>query len=402
MRSGTPGFRGERLAQARDARGLTQVALARLIGRSSSSISRWEGDEQSPEPEALAALARALDLPMAFFLRPLEDGGQAPTFFRSMASTTQSLRRRTRARLHWAQEIALSLQEWVELPEVDVPSLAGVSDYQEIRNQDIETMANECRSVWELGGGPIADVLLVLENAGVVVVKDEVGSVKMDGLSNWSAADNRPYVLIARDKDTCVRSRMDAAHELGHLVLHQALEQKVLNSSADFRDIERQAFDFAGAFLMPAESFAAEVWTPSLNAFLALKERWKTSIAAMIMRCARLHMLSEEYERRLWKHYSARGWRKSEPLDDRLEVENPRLLSRSVHLLVDEKVRDRRALLSDFRLPAPDVEALCGLQPGYMSEASAEVIRLPKLKRPGRAPRGSGSVVPFRQTRADN
>lgn len=402
MRSGTPGFRGERLAQARDARGLTQVALARLIGRSSSSISRWEGDEQSPEPEALAALARALDLPMAFFLRPLQDGGQAPTFFRSMASTTQSLRRRTRARLRWAQEIALSLQEWVDLPAVDVPSLEGVTDYREIRSQDIEIMANRCREAWELGGGPIADVLLVLENAGIVVVKDEVGSVKMDGLSNWSAADNRPYVLMARDKDTCVRSRMDAAHELGHLVLHQALEHKVLNNSADFREIERQAFDFAGAFLMPAESFAAEVWAPSLNAFLALKERWKTSIAAMIKRCARLHMLSEEYERRLWKHYSSRGWRKSEPLDDRLEVENPRLLSRSVQLLVDEKVRDRRALLSDFRLHGPDVEALCGLEPGYMSEESAEVIRLPKLKRPGRAPRGSGSVVPFRQTRADD
>ena len=273
MRSGTPGFRGERLAQARGARGLTQAALARLIKRNSSSISRWEGGEQYPEPEALAALARTLLVPVAFFLRPLRDAGPAPMFFRSMASTTQSLRRRTRERLRWAQEIALSLQEWVDLPEVDVPSLEGVSHYQEIRDQDIEGMANACRSAWELGAGPISDVLLVLENAGVVVVKEEVGSVKMDGLSNWSAADNRPYMLIARDKDMCVRSRMDAAHELGHLVLHQGLDPQVLNNSADFREIERQAFDFAGAFLLPAESFGAEVWAPSLNGFLALKER---------------------------------------------------------------------------------------------------------------------------------
>ena len=402
MRSGTPGFRGERLAQARDARGLTQVALARLIRRSSSSISRWEGGEQSPEPQALAALATELEAPVAFFLRPLRDGGPAPMFFRSMASTTQSLRRRTRARLRWAQEIALSLQEWVDLPEVDVPLLEGISDYREIRDQDIEAMANECRAVWVLGGGPITDVLLVMENAGIMVVKEEVGSVKMDGLSNWSAADSRPYVLIARDKDTCVRSRMDAAHELGHLVLHRGLEEKVLNSSADFREIERQAFDFAGAFLMPAESFAAEVWTPSLNAFMALKERWKTSIAAMIKRCSGLHMLSEEYERRLWKHYSSRGWRKSEPLDEKLEAENPRLLSRSVQLLVDERVRDRRSLLTDFRLQGPDIEALCGLERGYMSADSAEVITLPRLKRSGRAVQGSGSVVPFRRNKADN
>ena len=394
MRSGTPGFRGERLVQARDSRGLTQVALAQLISRNSSSISRWEGGAQSPEPQALEALAGALDVPVAFFLRPLQ-GGAAPMFFRSMASSTQSLRKRTRARLRWAQEIVLSLQEWVNLPEVNVPCLEDVTDYREIGDAAIETMANRCRAVWELGAGPIADLLLVLENAGVVVIKDEVGSVKMDGLSNWSTADNRPYVLIARDKDTCVRSRMDAAHELGHLVLHRGLEPKVLNNSADFREIERQAFDFAGAFLMPAESFPAEVWTPSLNAFLALKERWKTSIAAMIKRCAKLHMLSEEYERRLWKHYSSRGWRKSEPLDDRLVVENPRLLSRSVRLLVEENVRDRKALLSEFRLHGPDVEALCRLGGGYMTADSTDVISLPKLKLTARAAQGGGTVVPF-------
>jgi Zn-dependent peptidase ImmA (M78 family) len=394
MRSGTPGFRSERLVEARDSRGLSQVALAELINRTSSSISRWEGGGQSPEPEALEALARALNVPVAFFLRPLPDHGPAPMFFRSMASTTQSVRKRTQARLRWAQDIALSLQQWVDLPEVNVPRL-DVTDHREIRDEDIERMANECRHLWELGVGPIADVLLVLENAGIVVVKEEVGTVKMDGLSNWSEADNRPYVLIARDKDTCVRSRMDAAHELGHLVLHHSLKPKTLNNSADFKEIERQAFHFAGAFLMPAESFSAEIWSPSLNAFVALKERWKVSTGAMIMRCAKLDMLSEEYHRRLWKYYSARGWRKSEPLDDVLEPEHPRLLSRSIRLLVEEKVRGREALLSDFRLHGPDVEALCALPRGYMTTEAADVVTLPKLKRSDGSKVSGGSVVPF-------
>ncbi len=394
MRSGTPGFRSERLVEVRDSRGLSQVALAELINRTSSSISRWEGGGQSPEPEALEALARALNVPVAFFLQPLPDHGQAPTFFRSMSSTTQSVRRRTQARLRWAQDIALNLQEWVDFPEVNVPRL-GVTDHREIPDEDIERVASECRRVWDLGAGPIADVLLVLENAGVVVVKEEIGTVKMDGLSNWSKADKRPYVLIARDKDTCVRSRMDAAHELGHLVLHHSLKPKTLNNSADFKEIERQAFHFAGAFLMPAESFSAEIWSPSLNAFVALKERWKASIGAMIMRCAKLDILSEEYQRRLWKYYSARGWRKSEPHDDVLKPEHPRLLSRAVCLLVEEKVRSREALLSDFRLHGPDIEALCGLPRGYMTTESADVVTLPKLKRRAGSPAGGGSVVPF-------
>ena len=395
MRSGTPGFRPQRLVQARDSRGITQVALGELIDRNSSSISRWEAGGQSPEPDALKALARALNMPMGFFLRSLPDHGLAPMFFRSMASTTQSVRKRVQARLRWAQEISVSLQEWVDLPDVNVPRL-DVTDYRQIADEDIEDKANECRAQWGLGSSRIADVLLVLENAGIVVVKDEVGSVKMDGLSNWSGADNRPYVLIAQDKDTCVRSRMDAAHELGHLVFHRGLKPKTLNSSSDFNEIERQAFDFAGAFLMPAETFSAEVWSPSLNSFEALKERWKVSIGAMIKRCARLGMLSEEYQRRLWKNYSTRGWRKSEPLDDELELEHPRLLSRSVRLLVEEKVCDRKTLLDEFRLHGPDVETLCGLPPGYMTKEPAVVTQLVRLKGGG-ATKVGGSVVPFRR-----
>ena len=394
MRSGTPGFRAERLVEARDSRGLTQVVLAELINRTSSSISRWEGGGQSPEPEALEALARALNVPVTFFLKPMADHGSAPMFFRSMSSTTQSVRKRAQARLRWAQDIALSLQEWVDLPDVNMPRL-DVSDHREIRDEDIEGMANECRAAWELGAGPIADVLLVFENAGIVVIKEEVGTVKMDGLSNWSMADDRPYVLIARDKDTRVRSRMDAAHELGHLVLHRSLKPQTLKNSADFKEIERQAFDFAGAFLMPAESFSAEIWSPSLNAFVALKERWEVSVGAMIMRCVKLDMLSDEYQRRLWKYYSARGWRKSEPLDDELAPENPRLLGRSVRLLVEQDVRKREALLSDFRLYGPDVEALCALPRGYMTSEPADVVALPRLKRAPNASITGSSVVRF-------
>src|SRR3984957_19473226 len=164
MRNGTPGFQSERLVEARDSRGLTQVALADLINRTSSSISRWEAGNQSPEPEALEILARALNLPITFFLRPKANYGDNPMFFRSMASTTQALRRRTCGRLHWAEEIALALQEWLDLPPVSVPRL-DAADYREIGETDIEKIAAECRRLWNLGTGPIADVLLVMENA---------------------------------------------------------------------------------------------------------------------------------------------------------------------------------------------------------------------------------------------
>lgn len=396
MRIGTPRFQPERLIEARDARGLTQVALAELVNRKSSSISRWESGIHPPEPEVLDALGKALNMPVAFFMRPVRSHGSAPLFFRSMASTTQTIRKRTEVRLRWAQDISLKLQESVDLPEVNVPYL-NVGDYREIRDEDIEQAANQCRKHWDLGFGPISDLLLALENAGIIVVKEDVGTAKMDGLSNWSAADDRPYMLIAKDKDTCVRSRMDAAHELGHLVLHRGLKPKTLNNGADFKEIERQAFYFAGAFLMPEESFPSEIWSPSLNAFVSLKERWKTSVGAMIMRCKVLEILGEDHAGKLWKYYSAKGWRKSEPLDDTLKPEKPRLLSRSVQLLIDEGLFTHGELLYDFLLHAQDVESLCNLPTGYMTARKAEILHLPKLKERGSDSSSgkNGSVVPF-------
>lgn len=396
MRIGTPGFQPKRLIEARDSRGLTQIALAELVNRKSSSISRWEIGAQSPEPEALEALGKALNVPVVFFMKPIRNHGNAPLFFRSMASTTQIIRKRTEVRLRWAQDISLKLQESVDLPEVNVPHL-DVSDYREIRDEDIERAASQCRKHWDLGFGPISDLLLALENAGIIVVKEEVGTVKMDGLSNWSSVDDRPYILIAKDKDTCVRSRMDAAHELGHLVLHRGLKPKTLNNGADFKEIERQAFYFAGAFLMPEESFASEIWSPSLNAFISLKERWKTSVGAMIMRCKVLEIISEDHEERIWKYYSAKGWRKSEPLDDSLKPEEPRLLSRSVQLLINEGLYTHAELLNDFLLNAQDVESICNLPFGYMTARKAEVLHLPKLKErsEGSCSGKNGSIVPF-------
>lgn len=397
MRNGTPDFQPQRLVEARDSSSLTQTALARLISRDSSTISKWEKGFQSPEPEALEAISKVLKVPMAYFMQDMIEHGSAPMFFRSMASTTLTLRKQTRARLRWAQNISLHLQEWLDLPEVNVPRLE-VTDHLEIRDVDIEDIANKCRDEWNLGRGPISNLLLVMENAGIIVVKDETGSVKMDGLSNWSAADGRPYVLIASDKDVCVRSRMDAAHELGHLVLHHSIDEAALNKSSDFKEIERQAFYFAGAFLMPEESFPLEIRTPSLNSFLAMKERWKVSIGAMIMRFKNLNLLSEEHTLRLWKAYSARGWRKLEPLDDPniLQIEIPRLLARSIQLLVDEGVRTKNDMLNSFRLQAYDVEKLCSLPNGYMNLFSAEIITMPKLKKAVRTDT-EGSIVPFKR-----
>ena len=51
--------------------------------------------------------------------------------------------------------------------------------------------------------------------------------------------------MLTDDKtDNYVRSRFDASHELGHLVMHEDVEPGT-------REVEGQAQDFASSFLMP-------------------------------------------------------------------------------------------------------------------------------------------------------
>lgn len=393
MRNGVLSFQPARMLQAREARGLTQAALAALTNKSPPTISKWERGSQTPEAPALASLSAALGVPKQFLLRPVLEVGDSPFFFRSNQAITREAQLIARRRLEWLNEVSVALQDWVDWPGITVPSL-GNGDYRKLTDADIEHFASECRRVWKLGSGPIDNVVLALENAGVICVREELGYDRMDGVSKWFATDGRPYVFLAADKANAVRSRFDAAHELGHLVMHWNVP------TIDYvrqPELERQAHLFASAFLLPSETFAAEISVPSLDAFLTLKSRWKVSVAAMIMRCKQLDIIDGAYSTRLWKNYSARGWRRGEPLDDALSFEETRLLPRAVRMILEATQISKSALLERLGFNGGDASSLCSLPEGYFDSAP-EVARLPAPQMRGSAGvEGSATIIAFPQ-----
>ncbi|PPD35843.1 MAG: hypothetical protein CTY19_02010 [Methylomonas sp.] len=395
MRLGVLGFQPERLSQARMCRGLTLTALATMIGKSSASLSKWERGEQLPEADALEKLAQQLGMPSSWFLTPTPTYGDNVCFFRSNASLTKAAQTISEIRLKWLNELSLKIQELIDWPAVNVPRL-GLTNHKNITDTEIEQFALQCRKWWQLGLGPISDMVLVLENAGVICVREELGYSKMDGSSKWFKTDDRPYVFLAADKANGVRSRFDAAHELGHLVLHTDVTSLDFNKKERYSEIERQAHLFAGAFLLPAESFAAEVARPSLDTFLALKPRWKVSIGAMISRSKQLGIIDEDYAVRLWKNYSARGWRKGEPLDETINFEPIRLFPRAINLLLSEGGLTKEGLLNTFGLGAPDCEQLCGLPEGFLSKKFSLTelpIKLKAVDSKSRQPKSDNVLV---------
>jgi len=380
MNAGVPGFNGARFAEARQARGLTGVALAEMIGVTPQSVSQYENDRAAPRPEVLAAAASSLNLPISYFIRPAAIVDAAPIFWRCRSTSSKVARERSEIRLVWIRDILNYLNGFLDFPALDLPRIDLPPTFREITSDHLESAAAAVRDHFGTGHGPMPDLLLEMENHGIVVSRIHMGAEKQDGFSQVPKDMSVPFVVLGRDKASAVRQRFDAAHELAHVLAHQSVENKRLNTKADNRIIEDQAHYFASALLLPAEQFLQELWAPTLDAMLALKDRWKVSVGAMIKRCEVLGVIDRDNSQRLWINYGRRGWRNGEPLDNKIEKERPRLLRRSVEMLLSEKLQSVSQILSALNLHPQDIEELCDLDVGLLSREEVDAKAMPRLK----------------------
>jgi Zn-dependent peptidase ImmA (M78 family)/transcriptional regulator with XRE-family HTH domain len=399
MRVGTPGFVPDRLVEARAARRISsQRGLAVLISVSPGSVSKWESGTHAPDAETLIALASQLKVRPEYFLRPTYKSSR-PKFCRSLSSTLIRDLEYQDAQINWLQEISHIVGHYIELPKLDLPDMLSGASYKQLRNDDIENIALRLRHHWKLGEGPCADVVALLERIGCIVGSIEMGTSKLDGLCSWAAKDGRPHILLATDKMSFARRQMDAAHELGHAILHGSVTKEELRS--DLQAIEDQAFRFASAFLMPSTTYPYEVRNPSLATLQVRKERWRVSIKAQIKRLSDLKIIPADFATSLYKLYSAKGWNsRGEPLDNVWPLSDPRVLRNALNLIVESGTRTKSDLLNvEFTMQAGDIENLAGLPAGWFASSPAEVVQLkPQFRENSNVVLDRlGVVVPFRK-----
>jgi Zn-dependent peptidase ImmA (M78 family) len=349
-----------------------------MLGVKSANISHYEHGKQTPSPEVMERIVQVLNCPRSFFLRLPRPLDKTVTFYRSMSAATKTARVRAEARLGWLKEIMAYLSAYLDFPLLNVPAFQ-LTDATAIKMQQIEEMASECRRFWNLEDNPISDLLLVLENNGIFVSKGEMAADTIDSFSQWPK-DQTPYIFINSDKASAVRMRFDAAHELGHLLLHRYVDIKAFKSASTHHLMEDQCHRFALAFLLPTQRFTAELFAPTINGFFALKERWGVSIAAMIKRCEQLEILNAEQAKRTWINLSRRGWRRQEPLDDTIISESPRVLPRSVQLLVEAGIKTKQQVLADLNFSPSDLEDILCLPSGYFTDKTPLTLVATKNK----------------------
>lgn len=306
-----------RLTLARKLRGLTLAELGRMTDLSPQTINRWEKDHQEPTPECLDRLAETLRLPVEFFMQPeVSPIPVEAVSFRALSKTPAFRREAVLAAGEIAREIATWISERYRLPAADVPSL---NLPPEASLHDVETIALRVRSQWDLDQRPIPNMVHLLEAQGVRVFSLVQEIRDVDAFSLY--IENEPFIFIDTGK-TAERQRFDAAHELGHLVMHQGRER------VQSREAERQADRFAAAFLMPrADVLAHNLRNASPDQLIRASRRWRVSAMALTHRVSELGLLTEWGYRSACVELAKRGYRRSEP-ESQLVPESSQVLEK--------------------------------------------------------------------------
>ncbi len=331
-------FNPTRLSLARKRRGLSKVKLAENVGVSTRALQMFEDGSRPPCGETLNKLSRSLCFPIEFFAGPtLFEPKPESASFRSLKRMTASQRDAALG----AGALGIVVADWIEqefsLDHADLPDLS---------NHSPEEAAVVLRAYWNLGSGPIPSMVHLLEEKGVIVFSLAEDCAEVDAFSLWR--DFRPYVFL-NTKKSSERSRLDAAHELGHLVMHR------FGMPAD-RDPERDANAFASAFLMPAESVLAAIRrTPSVDGLIRLKRGWGVSVAALAYRLHHLELLTEWQYRTMAIEVSQRGFRTHEP--DSISRETSEIF-RNVFGMLLEEGRRKVEIARELCIPLPELEAL--------------------------------------------
>ncbi len=359
-----------RLREAREARGLSLDDLAERIGTSRQLLHRYEAGKVTPRPETFIRICAALNVTPEFFALPEPTSDPFPLFFRHFRSKTSAKQlAAVKRQTLWIRNLVATVEETIELPAVAIPDFAPPTDPRLITDDKIEQAAIALRRSWGFGDGVIVEVIKLVESNGCVVIGGVVESSSIDAFSKWTR-EGRPLIFIDCRNVTAAHTRLDVVHELAHLVMHRNIDPRFLDLNPDtHKIIERQAFRFASAFLMPEATFRKSIPYVSLDNLLLVKTQWQLSVAAMLRRAEDLQMVSPGIARNLWVNLTRRGWRKVEPLDDLIIREEPRLLQNALLAIRDGKTSSVASLSARIGLPRADLERYARLDDGALSSA---------------------------------
>ena len=297
---------------------------------------------------------------------------------------------KTSKKYRLAQEIKMEhiatiysfLNEYITFPQLNLPEWIGeISSPTEA--------AKELRNYWGLGDKPIDSIMRTVEQNGIIVTTFATDTDDIDAFSQYiDINDSDVYIIaLSSNKESAARINFDIAHELGHIMLHEWSEDEEVLSREEFKAKEKEANEFAAAFLLPEASFVPEVSLDpqKLDYYVQLKRRWKVSVAAMLYRSCDLRIITQGQYQYMMRVMQNKGWRKSEPLDNTIKAANPSLFSDAVDLLLVNNVFTSKEFVDELgdmglAMNPDELETLLNLQKGTLLTQKTEPVQMVMLK----------------------
>lgn len=362
-------FNNKRLKEARLYREMTIEELANIIEVSKQAISQFEKNTNKPTLETIKKIENALGFPKEYFYQfdKPEEVIEGNTYFRALMSMNKKTQMSQKLKVDLMLKLYRIIERYIEFPEADIREV-------DIDNKNVEEIAMSLREKWDLGESPIKNIVGLMENRGFIVTSLFTGSRDVDAYSKLTNVDGNDYycVVLGDDKESAVRRQFSAAHELGHCILHNESVDIDLLDREEFKKVEKEANNFAAAFLLPKNAFLKDLIYPiNLDYYKELKKKWRVSISAMIRRAAQLGKITDNQYRGLMAKMSKLGYRTNEPLDNTLVTSQPVFLKKAVEMLIDNDVLTPNEFFEvleyeNLSLKQEEVEKLLNLEKGTL------------------------------------
>ncbi len=290
------------LRRIRGFRDLSQEEVAEKAGVSLQNYRRIEKGNTAPRVNTLQAVAQALEVKLQDLVTPVQ----------SLTSVRFRALKRMTSREQILADVANWLKDYNEIEEIagekgayKLADVAGRFRKGSPRRPDRAIEA--AKLVREaLGLAPdetIRDICGLLESAGIKLYLYTLASDTFFGLSVGDEDGGPAIVVNVWDRISVERRMFSAAHELGHLILHQ--DAFDVNETEESEAQEAEANLFAGHFLMPDDLFRDE-WEaarglPLIPRVMKIKRMFKVSYKTVIYRLIE----DRDADNRLWPIFKA-------------------------------------------------------------------------------------------------
>jgi len=276
----------KRIKSARNLAGFSLRELSDQMNGvvSHNAIKKYEMGLMMPDSKVLLALADALNVKTDYFFRPYDVSIENIEFRKKnnlLVKEANSIK----------EKVTDSISNYIELEQFLNLASVFINPLKDIpisTGEDVETAVNTLLNFWKLGFNALPNVVELLEDKEIKVIEID-DNEKFDGLSGW--ASNTIPVIVINKNFPIDRKRLTALHELAHLLL-------VFNDNIDQKQKEKYCHRFAGAMLIPKETFIQEVGVSrkdiSIPELIAIKESYGISMQAIMARAKDLGVITDE------------------------------------------------------------------------------------------------------------